>query len=151
MKSPAAAIFLAAAPGLMASPGKSQPSPLDWNPAAESPRSRAIEIAGAGEGTGYIARDGYWLGTLEKQKPVLVAVDLFAGNSYRFSAAALDPSVRLRVSVFDGDGQPAGSESTLDSPGATASVTPVRNGRFFVRLLMTEGDKAETCMVYFFK
>ena len=151
MKSLAAAIFLTAVPCLFASQGKSQPSPLNWNPSTESPRSRAIEIAGAGEGTGYIARDGHWLGTLEKQKPVLVAVNLFAGNAYRFSAASLDPAARLRVSVFDSDGQPAGSESALDSPGATASVAPVRNGRYFVRLLMTEGDKAETCMVYFYK
>lgn len=151
MKPLAAAVFFASAAWLFASPGKSQPSPIDWNASAGSPRSRAIENAGAGGGTGYIARDGYWLGTLEKQKPVLVAVNLFAGNAYLFSAAALDPSVRLRVSVFDGDGLPAGSESVPESPGATASVTPVRNGRYFVRLLMTEGDKAETCMVYFYK
>lgn len=124
---------------------------MDWNPSIPSARSLAVSIAGAEEEAGYIARDGYWLGTLEKEKPVLVAVNLFSGNAYRFSAASLDPSAKLRVTVFDGDGRPAGSESILESRGATASVTPVRNGRYFVRLLMTEGDKAETCMVYFYK
>ena len=151
MKKTAAILLIAAAAAVHASPSKSKPSPIDWNPAAPSPRSKAIEIAGAPPESGYIARDGFWLGTLEKQKPVVLAVNLFAGNEYLFSAANLDPATQLRVSVFDGEGRPTGSENPLESSGATASVAPLRNGRHFVRLLMTEGDKAETCMVYFFK
>jgi hypothetical protein len=151
MKKTSAILLIAAASAVHASPSKSKPSPIDWNPAAPSPRSKAIEIAGAPPESGYIARDGFWLGTLEKQKPVVLAVNLFAGNEYRFSAANLDPATQLRVSVFDGEGRPTGSENPLESSGATASVAPLRNGRHFVRLLMTEGDKAETCMVYFYK
>ena len=152
MKKTAAILLIAAATAVHASPSKSKPSPIDWNPAAPSPRSKAIEIAGAPPESGYIARDGFWLGTLEKQKPVVMAgARQLLRRRHPRRAANLDPATQLRVSVFDGEGRPTGSENPLESSGATASVAPLRNGRHFVRLLMTEGDKAETCMVYFYK
>lgn len=129
----------------------SKPAPLDWNQAVESPRGRALEVASDRKALGYHLRDGFWSGTLEKGKPVVVAVHLFAGNDYWFSAANLDPRTRLKISLFDRWGNAAGGRESEGDARATAGISAVRSGRYFVRLEMTEGDKAETCMVYSYK
>jgi hypothetical protein len=130
---------------------KSKPAPLDWNQEIASPRSRAVEVAAERKALGYHLRDGFWSGTLEKEKPVLIAVHLFAGNDYWFSAANLDPDTQLKISLFDRWGNAAGGRESEGHAQATAGISPVRSGRYFVQLEMTEGDKASTCMVYSYK
>jgi hypothetical protein len=126
-------------------------SPLAWNSHDKSPRSLALELAAGNEGEGYQVHDGFWSGTLSKAEPVLLEVYLFAGNDYRFSAANLDAFSKLRLSIFDAWGYPAGQEYSADSSCATAGISVIRSGRYFIRLVMTEGDKADTCMVYSYK
>ena len=133
----------------MSAPANS--SPLAWNSHDKSPRSLALELAAGNEGEGYQVRDGFWSGTLAKAEPILLEVYLFAGNDYRFSAANLDAFSQLRLSIFDGWGYPAGQEYTGGSSCATAGISVIRSGRYFIRLIMTEGDKADTCMVYSYK
>ena len=82
---------------------------------------------------------------------MLIEVHLFAGNDYRFSSANLDPSSQLRVSIFDSWGYPAGQEYSGNASCATAGISVIRSGKYFIRLVMTEGDKADTCMVYSYK
>jgi hypothetical protein len=130
---------------------KTQPAPLDWNAADDSPRSRALDVASDRKALGYHLRDGFWSGPVEKGRPVVVAVHLFAGNSYWFSAANRDPDTRLKISLFDRWGYAAGGPGSEGQGRATAGITAARSGRYFVRLEMTEGDKAETCMVYSYK
>ncbi len=146
-------LLLASCPLSTADPGASisQPAPLDWNRAVASPRGRALELAADRQSLGYHLRDGFWSGTLEKDRPVLVAVHLFAGNDYWFTAANLDPDTRLKISLFDRHGDSVGGGSSEGGGQATAGVSAVRSGRYYVRLEMTEGDKAETCMVYSYK
>ena len=129
----------------------SKPAPLDWNQTIESPRSRALEFAAERKSLGDHLRDGFWSGLLEKEKPVLIAVHLFAGNDYWFSAANLDPDTQLKITFFDRWGYAAGGSGTQGPGQATAGISPVRSGRYYAKLEMTEGDKAETCMVYSFK
>lgn len=126
-------------------------SRLDWTAHDKSPRSLALELAAGNEGEGYQVHDGFWSGTLAKAEPVLLEVFLFAGNDYRFSAANSDALSQLRLSIFDTWGYPAGQEYTGDSSCSTAGISVIRSGRYFIRLVMTEGDKADTCMVYSYK
>jgi hypothetical protein len=132
-------------------PAQSKPAPLDWNPAESSPRSRALELAAEGKSQGYALRDGFWFGTLEKDQPVVLAVQLFAWNDYSFSAAHLDPGSRLLVTIFDRWGYKVGSNESIDGTSAKAGISAVRSDRYYIRLELTEGDKAETCMVYSYK
>ena len=130
---------------------QSKPAPLDWNQAAASPRSRALELAADSKSHGYALRDGFWSGTLEKDQPVVIAVQLFAWNDYSFSTAHLDPGSRIRISIFDRWGYKVGSDGSADETSATAGISAVRSDRYFIRLELTEGDKAATCMVYSYK
>lgn len=132
-------------------PAQSKPAPLDWNPSGSSPRSRALELAAEGKSQGYALRDGFWSGTLKMDQPVVLAVQLFAWNDYSFFAAHVDPGSRLRVSIFDRWGYKVGSNESIDETSAKAGISAVRSDRYYIQLELTEGDKAETCMVYSYK
>jgi len=144
------ALFLIAA-SLHGTDLQSQPSPLAWNSTDKCPRSRALELARGFTNEGYKVRDGYWSGVLEKDAPVLIEVHLFFGNDYWFSAATIDPSARLRVSIFDSNGQPVVSASFQDESRAAGSISALHTGRYFIQLALSEGDTADTCMVYSYK
>ena len=126
-------------------------SPLAWNSNDKSPLNLALELAAGNEGEGYQVHDGFWSGTIAKGEPILLEVYLFAGNDYRFSAANLGAFSQLKLSIFDAWGYPAGQEYSGDSSCSTAGISVIRSGRYFIRLVMMEGDKADTCMVYSYK
>jgi len=122
-------------------------------PAAQqtTARSKVLELAGAFANDGYKVRDGFWAGTLEPGKPQFLEVNLFAGNSYWFSAAALAPARKLSVTLFDENGQPLEEEIFQDGQAAAAGLVPGVSGRYFVRLDLLEGDKSDFCVVYSYK
>lgn len=129
----------------------SKPSPVDWSENPLCSRSRALENIRPFRGEGYQLRDGYWTGLLKHGTPLILDLHLFAGNDYWFSAANCDASTRLKLSLFDAKGQPAGSVPLAEPSRATAAISVARSGRYFLRLELTEGDKAETSMVYSYK
>ncbi|MEI8292505.1 MAG: hypothetical protein WCG66_00795 [bacterium] len=131
--------------------GFSKGPPLAWNFPGQSPRSLAMELAAGNVGEGYQVHDGFWSCTLSKSVPVLVEVFLFAGNDYRFSVASLEPFSQLSLSIFDATGCPVGMEYSGDSFCSTAGLSVIKTGRYFVRLVMTGSDTADTCMVYCYK
>ena len=114
-------------------------------------RSRALELAGAFAHDGYKIRDGFWSGTLESGKPQFLQVNLFAGNEYWFSAAAAAQSARLSVTLFDENGRPLEEEIFQDGTAAAAGLVPDASGKYFVRLELLEGEKADFCLVYSYK
>ena len=114
-------------------------------------RSKVLELAGAFANDGYKVRDGYWSGVLEPAKPQILEVNLFAGNSYWFSAAATAPARKLSVTLFDENGRPVEGEVFQDGATAAAGLLPDASGRYFVRLELVEGDKADFCLVYSYK
>jgi len=134
-----------------AEPPQTKPAPLDWSATSSNSRSRALEVASGNKALGYARRDGFWSGTLEKNKPALIALHLFTRNNYSFSASNLTPGSRIRVSIFDRLGNPTSSEESMDETSATAGISPTRSDRYYIRLELTEGDKAETCVVYSYK
>ena len=126
------------------------PSAAAAQPPATS-RSRALELAGAFANDGYKIRDGFWAGSLEPAKPLFIEVNLFSGNEYWFSAAALAPARKITVDVFDQKGSPLQGERYLDGSSAAAGLVAQTSGRYFLRLTMTEGEKADFCLVYSYK
>ena len=132
-------------------PPRSKPAPLDWNQTAESARSRALQIAADGKSQGYALRDGFWSGTLEKGKIIVIPVHLFAWNDDSCSAATLDPGSQIRLAIFDRWGNAAGGVESSGENSATAGISAVRSDRYYIRLELTEGDKAGACMVYSYK
>ena len=132
-------------------PPKSKPAPLDWNQTALSPRSRALEVAAEGKSQGYAMRDGFWSGTLVKGQPVVLAVQLFAWNDYRFTAAHLEPGSQIRLSIFDRWGNASGGQESTGETSATADFSAVRSDRYYIQLELTEGDKVGASMVYSYK
>ena len=47
-----------------------------------------LDLTGAFSNDGFKLRDGHWTGTIKPQERALIAVNLYAGNQYWFSAAA---------------------------------------------------------------
>ncbi len=66
----------------------------------------ALELAGAFSNDGFKLRDGHWSGTLAPDESKLIAVNLYAGNEYWFSAGATEKAKKLAVDVFDETGAP---------------------------------------------
>ena len=149
MKSLALAALLLGSSLLVANDSK--PSPIDWNETPTCPRSRALENIRPFRSEGYHVRDGYWTGVLKRGEPLILDLHLFSGNDYWFSAANCDESTILQLSLFDSKGNPAGSAPVAEAGRATSAISVVRSGRYFLRLEMTTGDKAETSMVYSYK
>ncbi len=47
-----------------------------------------LDLTGAFSNDGFKLRDGHWTGTIKPKERALIAVNLYAGNQYWFSAAA---------------------------------------------------------------
>jgi hypothetical protein len=125
----------------------------DAAPTTESvaARSHALELAGAFANEGYKIRDGFWSGVLEAGKPQFLQVNLFSGNEYWFSAATTALNARLAVALFDENGRPLEGEIFQDGNSAAAGLVPDASGKYFARIELLEGDKAEFCLVYSYK
>ena len=140
--------LLGLAPALSA---QQNPAPATAAQPPATSRSRALELAGAFANDGYKIRDGFWTADLEPEKPLIIEVNLFSGNEYWFSAAALSPARKISVEIFDQKGRPVSGERHLDGPTAAAGLIARTSGRYFVRVLLTEGEKADFCLVYSYK
>lgn len=128
-----------------------QPVPTPIEQEAVTARSRALDLAGAFTNDGFRTRDGFWSDTLEANKPLFLEVNLFADNEYWFSAAALPPARKLTLGIYDEKGRPLDGSLYQDGPRAAIGITAPTSGRFFVRVEMTEGEKADFCLIYSYK
>lgn len=137
-------VFLCTA-GLLAA--QEVPPPVD----SVTARSRALDLAGAFANEGYKIRDGFWSGVVEAGKPQFLQVNLFAGNEYWFSAATASPNTKLSVTLFDENGAPLEGEIFQDGSTAAAGLVADASGKYFVRIDLLGGDKAEYCLVYSYK
>jgi hypothetical protein len=99
-----------------------KPAPVEDNPVAIARRA-AVEFAGTWTGDGFRLRSSQSTGRLEPGKPFVVQVSLFAGNRYRFFAAA-PLGGALSVSVHDESGELLPSEIREDGPRAAAGFSP---------------------------
>ena len=68
-------------------------------------RKDALDVAAAFSNDGFKTRDGHWCGVVKPHDHSLVAVNLYAGNQYWFSASATEPAKKIAVSVYDETGK----------------------------------------------
>ena len=114
-------------------------------------RKTALDLAGAFANDGFKTRDGHWCGTVKPNDHALVAVNLYAGNQYWFSAGAAEPSAKIAVSLYDETGKQVPTETHDAGERAAAGFSPVNSGQYFVSVDVTEGPEGSFCLIYSYK
>ena len=110
-----------------------------------------LDLTGAFSNDGFKLRDGHWTGTIKRQERTLVAVNLYAGNQYWFSAAANAKAKKISVEVYDESGKPVVTEMYNSGDKASAGFSPTSSGQYFVSLGLLEGEPTTFCLVYSYK
>jgi hypothetical protein len=110
-----------------------------------------LDLTGAFSNDGFKLRDGHWTGTIKPQEHALIAVNLFAGNQYWFSAAANTKAKKISVEVYDESGKPMVTETYNSGDKAAAGFSPTTSGQYFVSLGLLEGEPTTFCLVYSYK
>ena len=115
-------------------------------------RKQALDLTGAFQNDGFKLRDGHWAGQIKPAERALIAVNLYAGNQYWFSAAAAnDKAKKLAVDVYDEGGKPMTTESYNEGERASAGFSPTTSGQYFVAVSLVEGEPSTVCLVYSYK
>ena len=114
-------------------------------------RKDALDVAAAFSNEGFKTRDGHWCGSLKPHDHSLVAVNLYAGNEYWFSASATTPAKKIAVSVYDETGKQVITDSYDNGEKAAAGFAPSSSGEYFVSVDLVEGDASSFCLVYSYK
>src|SRR5215510_16157826 len=114
-------------------------------------RKDALDVAGAFSNDGFKIRDGHWCGVVKPHDHALVAVNLYAGNQYWFSAGATEPAKKIAVSVYDETGKQVTTDSYDDGERAAAGFAPSISGQYFVSVDLVEGEQGSFCFVYSYK
>src|SRR5438034_3436570 len=114
-------------------------------------RKTALDLAGAFTNDGFKIRDGHWCGTIKPHDHALVAVNLYAGNQYWFSAGATEQAKKIAVSVYDESGKQVTTEGYNAGEKAAAGFSPTNSGQYFVSVDLVEGPEGSFCLVYSYK
>src|SRR6266480_94212 len=104
-------------------------------------RKDALEIAGAFSNEGFKIRDGHWCGVVNPHDHALVAVNLYAGNQYWFSAGATEPVKKIAITIYDETGKQVTPETYNNEDKAAAGFSPVTSGQYFVSVDLVEGEQ----------
>jgi hypothetical protein len=114
-------------------------------------RKDALDVAAAFSNDGFKIRDGHWCGVVKPHDHSLVAVNLYTGNQYWFSASVTDPAEKIAVSVYDETGKQVTTESYDNGNKAAAGFAPPSSGQYFVSVDLVEGEQGSFCLVYSYK
>ena len=114
-------------------------------------RKAALDVAGAFTNDGFKIRDGHWCGIIKAHDHALIAVNLYAGNQYWFSAGATEPPKKIEVSVYDENGKRVTTETYNDGEKAAAGFSPTSSGQYYVSVDLLEGQEGSFCLVYSYK
>ncbi|PYL09899.1 MAG: hypothetical protein DME33_02570 [Verrucomicrobia bacterium] len=114
-------------------------------------RKEALDVAGAFSNDGFKVRDGHWCGMVKPHEHALVAVNLYAGNQYWFSAAAAEPVKKIAVGVYDETGKQIPAERYNNEEKAAAGFAPANSGQYYVSVDLVEGEQGSFCLVYSYK
>lgn len=110
-----------------------------------------LDLTGAFSNDGFKLRDGHWTGTIKPRERALIAVNLYAGNQYWFSAAANAKAKKISVDVYDENGKPVVAETYNSGDKASAGFSATSSGQYFVSLGLLEGEPTTFCLVYSYK
>lgn len=114
-------------------------------------RKTALELAGAFSNDGFKMRDGHWAGQIKPKERALIAVNLYAGNEYWFSAGTGEEVKKMSVEVYDETGRQMVSEKYDAGATAAAGFSPRSSGQYYVSIELLEGDANTFCLVYSYK
>jgi len=114
-------------------------------------RKDALDVAGAFSNEGFKIRDGHWCGIVKPHDHSLIAVNLYTGNQYWFSAGATEPAKKIAVSVYDETGKQVKTEGYSNGEKAAAGFSPENSGQYFVSIDLIEGEEGSFCLVYSYK
>ena len=115
-------------------------------------RKQVLDLTGAFQNEGFKLRDGHWAGQIKPAERALIAVNLYAGNQYWFSAAAANAKAKkIAVDVYDEAGKPITTENYNEGERASAGFSPTTSGQYFVAVSLVEGEPSTVCLVYSYK
>jgi hypothetical protein len=113
---------------------------------------QVLDLTGAFQNDGFKLRDGHWAGQIKPAERAVIAVNLYAGNQYWFSAAAAnDKAKKIAVDVYDEGGKPMTTETYNEGERASAGFSPTTSGQYFVAVSLVEGEPSTVCLVYSYK
>jgi len=110
-----------------------------------------LDLTGAFSNDGFKMRDGHWAGEIKPTERAVIAVNLYAGNEYWFSAAANAKAKKISVDLYDESGKPVTSEVYNEGERASAGFSPTSSGQYFVAVSLLEGEPTTFCVVYSYK
>ena len=110
-----------------------------------------LDLTGAFTNDGFKLRDGHWTGMVKPREHALIAVNLYAGNQYWFSAAANSKAKKIAVELYDEMGRPLMTDRYNDGERASAGFSPSNSGQYFVSVGLLEGEPTTFCLVYSYK
>ena len=110
-----------------------------------------LDLTGAFSNDGFKLRDGHWAGEIKPAERAVIAVNLYAGNEYWFSAAANAKAKKISVELYDESGKPLTTEVYNEGERASAGFSPTSSGQYFVAVSLLEGEPATFCVVYSYK
>jgi hypothetical protein len=113
---------------------------------------QALDLTGAFTNDGFKLRDGHWAGQIKPKDRAVIAVNLYSGNQYWFSAAAAnDKAKKIAVDVYDESGKPMTTETYAEGERASAGFSPTTSGQYYVAVSLVEGEPSTVCLVYSYK
>jgi hypothetical protein len=113
---------------------------------------QVLDLTGAFSNEGFKLRDGHWAGQIKPAERALIAVNLYAGNQYWFSAAAANAKAKkIAVDLYDETGKPLTTENYNEGERASAGFSPTLSGQYFVAVSLVEGEPSTVCLVYSYK
>ena len=110
-----------------------------------------LDLTGAFSNDGFKLRDGHWAGQIKPAERAVIAVNLYAGNEYWFSAAANAKAKKISVELYDESGKPLTTEVFNEGERASAGYSPTNSGQYFVAVSLLEGEPTTFCVVYSYK
>ena len=110
-----------------------------------------LDLTGAFSNEGFKLRDGHWAGQIKPSERAVIAVNLYAGNEYWFSAAANAKAKKISVELYDESGKPLTTEVFNEGERASAGFSPTTSGQYYVAVSLLEGEPTTFCLVYSYK
>lgn len=114
-------------------------------------RKTALDVAGAFTNEGFKIRDGHWAGPINAGDHAVIAVNLYAGNQYWFSAGANETAKKIGVDIYDETGRQVAADNYSAGEKAAAGFSPVNSGQYFISVNLLEGAPSSVCLVYSYK
>lgn len=114
-------------------------------------RKAATDVSGAFANDGFKTRDGFWSGELKPRERAVIAVNLYAGNQYWFSAGSGEGAKALSVELYDEAGRRLATDPYHDGSKTAAGFAALNSGQYYVAVEITEGEPAICCLIYSYK